>query len=427
MSETKRTALWILLAALLVLSLYHFISAAHAAGAHGFADLGIFLRMSEVFLERGTLYYHAEHAAASFEPATSVFKFPPFSAVFLLLLVRDGIQDGDFIVVWILQIAIYLATALFAVRTLRPAAAWPFAALAAVLALNFEPFFETLWRLQLETPILLLLLLGLYGMQRGRDALAGAALGVAVMLKIYPGMLLLYLLLRRRWRAVGWCLGAMVAIQLLSLAVFGLSENFVYLFRILPGMLGEAPLLDAENLGLGRYVQSLLGAGPGAAAWITRLLALALAGASVAAVLRRGEPSDEPRRTALEFGLFVTLVLLLLANSWVNYQLLLLLPLLVLLSAGLEPERKRWTILAVTLAAGVLLLFYAPCGPEEPGIPCSETPWFLGLVHLPRGLHDSLVGLRVLATLGIWLTLLAELSRRPAGERAPAPSPPVAA
>ena len=105
-----------------------------------------------------------------------------------------------------------------------------------VAALNFEPFYETLWGLQAETPLLVLLTLCVCLLRFRRDAAAGFVLGVCIMLKIYPAFLLLYFVMARRWRAIGWCAAAVVLLQASSLIVVGPRENFSYFFKRFVGL-----------------------------------------------------------------------------------------------------------------------------------------------------------------------------------------------
>lgn len=64
---------------------------------------------------------------------------------------------------------------------------------------------------------------------RGRDRLGGALLGFAVVSKIFPGLLLVYLLGLRRWRAIAWTCAAGIVYALVALLIFGPHsyESFV--------------------------------------------------------------------------------------------------------------------------------------------------------------------------------------------------------
>lgn len=56
---------------------------------------------------------------------------------------------------------------------------------------------------------------------RGRHVLGGAALGFAIVAKVSPGILVLYLLIQRRWRPAAWTAGWCVIYSVLSYAIFG--------------------------------------------------------------------------------------------------------------------------------------------------------------------------------------------------------------
>lgn len=63
---------------------------------------------------------------------------------------------------------------------------------------------------QFVPPILLLVVLALFCLERGRDELAGLALGVAALLKLSPVLLIGWLLLARRWRAFAAAVGTVL-------------------------------------------------------------------------------------------------------------------------------------------------------------------------------------------------------------------------
>jgi hypothetical protein len=76
--------------------------------------------------------------------------------------------------------------------------------------------------------------------ERGRHATGGALLAYATASKLFPGILLLYLLLRRDWRAVGWTAVWAVVLLGLTLADVG-TAPFVVFTEHLPRLLtGEA-------------------------------------------------------------------------------------------------------------------------------------------------------------------------------------------
>ncbi len=71
--------------------------------------------------------------------------------------------------------------------------------------------------------IITMAMLGMLALETRRYAFGGLLLGFAIVSKLFPGLLLVYLIVRRRWSAVLWTCGAMVAICVATLLVFGVK------------------------------------------------------------------------------------------------------------------------------------------------------------------------------------------------------------
>jgi hypothetical protein len=89
-------------------------------------------------------------------------------------------------------------------------------------------------------------MLGMAAFARGRHALGGLLLAFTIVGKMFPGILILYLALRRDWRAVAWTAAWSVVFLLATLADVGWAP-FPYFLHHLPRLLsGEAfPMLRA--------------------------------------------------------------------------------------------------------------------------------------------------------------------------------------
>jgi hypothetical protein len=74
----------------------------------------------------------------------------------------------------------------------------------------------------------------LLAFQRHRPRLGGLLLGAATVFKLFPGLLLLYLVLRRRYREAAWTLATCVALTALALVVFGKAPFVAFLDYQLP-------------------------------------------------------------------------------------------------------------------------------------------------------------------------------------------------
>ena len=98
--------------------------------------------------------------------------------------------------------------------------------------------------LQIENAHVLIITLSVGGMlafEMKRAWLGALLLGFTIVSKIFPGVLLVYLALRGKWRAVFWTVGAMSVYVLLALGLFGLKpfESFIY-YQIPRLISGEA-------------------------------------------------------------------------------------------------------------------------------------------------------------------------------------------
>ena len=384
-----------------MLSAYHLVVSWWRIGRTGFVDLPIFLDRARNFLETGELYL-ATVDAATYAPAAPVYKFPPLFGMLLLPFARDGVDMADFRVHWILQLLAYALAVGFAVWLFLGNKNKLVAALGLVLALNFEPFVETLWRLQVETPLLLLLLLAFAGMRWKRPELTGSAIGIAAMLKVYPGFLVLYFLFRRRWNVVTWAGLSAALVTVATLVVIGPDQHRLFFFEILPLLSGEPVLIDSGNVSLARHLQES-GILPAAAKSIQVAIGLVLMAVSAVAVHRAGRRNEDE---TLGLCLFIALMLVVMPNSWVNYQVLLLPVLLVLLRDSFESLAHRAKMLAALAAAYLPMTFYQPCRAPTVSWPCAQTPFYLGLVQLPRGFHDAMVDLRVISAPILWACVL---------------------
>lgn len=306
----------------------------------------------------GRLYPQA-HDLDQFLPGSAVYKFPPFYAAVLRLWRLFGLGDGVFAFHAALQVALHLASALLVLL------AWPrrsatAVALALLLTLNHGPFFETVWRLQAESWIAFLVALALLLASRGRDFAAGFLVGLAAMLKLYPAVLLAYFAATRRFSGIaGFALGAAAGLGA-GLLAFAPEESGIYFGRLLPFMLQETAVegFGTEGMGLPRYVLALLDTDPQTAKRIATGLVLLVTAATAWLAQRHAGAGSVPLGRALAFALFVPPTIQLMPNSWANYQLLLLLPLVALLGAGLARWPATAAPLSLAAVAAVLLAYH---------------------------------------------------------------------
>jgi hypothetical protein len=351
-------------------------------------DFPLFWHHVWSFASGGALYVPE---LASYGPGAGVYKQPPLFAVFILPATRLVSLEAALIGYLLVQVGLYLALVHALFGALAPSAGRGFGPLLLVLALNHGPLYETLLRLQLEVPIALALGLAVRSFVRRREAAAGAWLGVAAMLKLYPAALVAYPALAGRARAVGGFVAACLGIGLVGASVFGLEENGRFFVEIVPVMARELPTEDygSENASLARYLMTLVGLPPAPARMAASFVSLLLMAVSLGLVVSRRR-SGRSCQAGLELGLLVPVVLLAMPNAWTNYQLLLLIPLAAILATLTVSPRPLPLVLAVLASA--LMTYHK-----------DVYTWQLGLPERWPVFTESLHGARPLATILTWI------------------------
>ncbi len=213
-----------------------------------------------------------------------------------------------------------------------------------------------------ELLLLFLLVAFVYLLSVGRNVLAGAALGLAIAIKLLPALLLAWLLLQRRWKPL---LSALLSFSLLAFAlpaaILGPDvlwrelrafrtraveghaarttiladqpEKAIYTNNALPLVLRR--LLSPLNANPGPERQPFfvnLAAWPRERIWLLYVGIAGLLGATTAAVsLRRTPPSPAwTEDAALQFGAWCCLIVLLAPLAWTRYLLLAFCGLLII-------------------------------------------------------------------------------------------------
>jgi hypothetical protein len=311
-----------------------------------------------------------------------VFKVPPFYGMLFLPWV---FQDGERILFFhrVLNCILIGSTAIVWLRMwgLRLASLAPAAVL---LLLNFRPMSDTLAFGQIDLALLLALTLALWALRAERDILAGVLIALGTLFKIYPVLLLAFLVVKRRWWGlVGFALG-MLLFNGVAVAVMGWEMHRVYLTEVLPSIGGTTGWVENQTISgfLARLVASPT------EAEIFRGRALALLGLGVSGLVGLAGcilvlPPARSRSTtfALQYSLFPLLMVLVVPAAWMHYETLLFLPFGALLihnadrqislpraaalalSFGLIGYGNQWsfydgTVMGVLTIAGVSYKFY---------------------------------------------------------------------
>jgi alpha-1,2-mannosyltransferase len=188
-----------------------------SAELHGFFDSRVYSGAVRYWFRDDGMVYDW------LEPGTPYgFTYPPFAGIvmvpmaylpFWLVLVLASVATvlSTALVTW------WLAGPIIRRRGWTP---WFVGAIAAALALCFEPVRETFGFGQVNT-LLLALVAGdvLFGVARGRKW-AGVGIGLATAVKLTPGVFILYLLVTGRWRAAGTAIATAAAATLVAAGLY---------------------------------------------------------------------------------------------------------------------------------------------------------------------------------------------------------------
>jgi hypothetical protein len=290
-------------------------------------------------------------------------------AAVLLTLPLAFLDYPDAFLVWDLLSLVAFAVSLALVVYQLPLRISPWALLPLLTLLLFcNPFRQQLNQGQLNL-LLLLLLTGAWAADRsGHPWWAGALLGTAAAVKIFPAFVFLYFVARRDWRAVAAGGLAVLVWTGLTAAVLGPSCYRDYVENVLPHV---ATYRDSWiNFSLtGLWYKLLAGTAQGGhtsslwhnppAATLTAVVSALAIVAVVAVVCARARSVADRDRA---FALCVTAMLLVSPITWDHYFVLLLLPLVVFpaLGRGLRPRPNAGAIVWRVAFFVALAVLWAP-------------------------------------------------------------------
>jgi hypothetical protein len=185
---------------------------------------------------------------------------------------------------------------------------------------------------------------------------AGACIGVAILLKIYPLFCVWYFLATRNAKAlIGVALGIFFG-TLFTLHVVGFHENYHYWVDIVPVIFMEkidgsyanvSAAAMAVRLGFPIWVASTISAGILLSAMIMVWLGFN----------RQANKQINKELIATSFSVLIAASIAGMKNSWLSYQLLLLIPIIVVLGLALsKPYFDRIALFCIAISC--LLIFY---------------------------------------------------------------------
>ena len=275
----------------------------------------------------------------------------------------------------------------------------------------FHPLLVTLHVGQINLLVLILLCLFWEAMKSNRSpALIAAALAGAIVLKTYPAILLLLLVVKRRYRVTLWVFGFLSFAALVSFLVLPPSVWSDWLVQILPsGGYGQIPLGFVSpaspwnqsingftsRLFLENEYTSTLWASARAARIVPYLLAACVTCATVVMLYRTSRRHGD-RLIDLELSLLLVTMCLVSPLTWEHHLVLILPAILVAFTRIFFPWQGR----ALPLLVGLAALGMAWRLPFES-------------LRLREGLLTFAISELLYALVILWVVLFVELGRAP--------------
>lgn len=321
-----------------------------------------------------------------------VFKVPPFYGM-LFLPVAEA-TDAQYNVALAahrgLNIVLYLTTGGLLARLLQPRLGLVAAlgTIGVIMGL-MQPPFDTIAYGQIDIVLLLLLTVALLSLRSRRDWLVGLAIALGALFKLYPLMLLGFLLVRREWKAIGWSVAWLVLLNGIAVGVMGWQNHVVYVTQVLPNIGGGTSWVENQTINgfLSRLLTGTMQTDPVRDPLINLLTYGCFALVAGTSLLLAFVPSD--RRSslfALQFSLFAVVMVLAVPAAWMHYSTITILTFVALVwyAADQPFTLGRAALIALAFALigyGNQWSFFD--GTRNPGLPALALSYkFYGLLVL---------------------------------------------
>jgi hypothetical protein len=223
------------------------------------------------------------------------------------------------------------------------------------LALMYPPLIDLFLTAQSQVLVILGLALSVRWLARGHDGLAGLMLAALTVMRGYPGLIGLYLLLTRKWRALGF----MVAGAIFGTVIVATLLGWKFILDFPEGILSTgvdrqflrlawntAPASFVWRLCLYLHGWNLGPADDRFAHALGYVASLAFMAFTLKATLKHGAGLDCDGRL---FALWIVTSIEVLPVSWLNYNTLLFVPFALIASAAVHnraSERALWAAIA---------------------------------------------------------------------------------
>lgn len=325
----------------------------------------------------------------------SLYIYPPLLAILFLPLTTLSLSRAA--QVWFLfNLALYGLALVILVKSTGLDTLKEKIAPLILLAFLFAPVLFTLYKGQVNIAILFLLALTYWFCQRGNLAWAGVSLACATMIKVVPGLLIVYFLWKREYVVVWAAMGTIAIIGILGLVIAGPSVHHTFFRSVLPAL--GAPRPNPSNQSLGGYLSLLLVPNPFTSCILNSPPLWKLLTTLLSLLLIAWIPILSPRAKRegwdLEVSLVVASIPLVSQIAWVDLYTLFLLPYAVLARYLLQGEGGR---IDVALVASSFLLLNSPRLVDLWTNYVARYDWLLG--------NPFFLGLPLYGAIALWLVV----------------------
>jgi uncharacterized membrane protein len=311
---------------------------------------------------------------------------PPFDALLFLPLTDLSLNTALIVWAWI-SILLYILTGWIVIRELkiRLAPAWVVFLLGA--ALIWFPFEGHIAVGQLSILLSFIIVAAWVLLRRNREIPAGVLLGLACLIKLFPGILLFYLVLRRHWRAAAAMLGIIAGGMAVSILALGPMDVLAYFTQVSvkdAAIFAPFPQNSSfygvfSRLFINGLIVSPIIPDPPIARLLAVLISLGLLLQLALQTLKKGDKLAEDDRA---YALTILAMLFVSPITWGHMLVILVLPYGILVSTlQQQPDAKLRTLsllsvllisLPDTQISYTLMALYYP----------NRIPWPVGLVFL---------------------------------------------
>lgn len=248
------------------------------------------------------------------------FVYPPFVLLFFLPLSFLPFITAEYLWTGISFLCLFLSLMLLG-KMKGKAISWTgFVLLASIVCITYFPLKFSLGMGQINILVLLCLVSSIYFLQKKNQNLAGVFLGMSLLLKLFPVLLLFYFLIKKQFRIFLITLLTVVGGIIITMLVFGTQIHGYFFHTVLPDLLGswKGDYYNQSLAGvLMRQIPDVF-----LRVILLRIFSIILALITLGVIVYNKKKNMQ----TLEIGFLITVSLLVNTFSWQHHFVWLLIP-----------------------------------------------------------------------------------------------------